>query len=94
MDETLIRLKDDLYWLYMAVDSDTNNVLHTKLHPTRNHYTAKDSMLGFIEKHDLDESLFLLMDSLPYTMPVAINPSDFGTKNMEIETPSNASSEN
>jgi len=64
VDETVIRLNDDLYWLYMAVDPDTNDVLHTKLQPTRNHYTAKDFMLELIEKHDLDESLFLV-DGLP-----------------------------
>ncbi|MCX2819937.1 IS6 family transposase [Haladaptatus sp. F3-133] len=64
VDETVIRLNDDLYWLYMAVDPDTNDVLHTKLQPTRNHYTAKDFTLELIEKHDLDESLFLV-DGLP-----------------------------
>ncbi len=64
VDETVIRLNDDLYWLYMAVDPDTNDVLHTKLQPTRNHYTAKDFMLELIEKHDLDESLFLVDGNL------------------------------
>ena len=48
----------------MAVDPDTKDGLHTKLQPTRNHYTAKDFMLELIEKHNLDESLFLL-DGLP-----------------------------
>ena len=64
VDETVIRLNDDSYWLYMAVDPDTNDVLHTKLQPTRNHYTAKEFMLELVEKHDLDESLFLV-DGLP-----------------------------
>jgi transposase-like protein len=64
VDETVIRLNDDLYWLYMAVDPDTNDVLHTKLQPTRNHYTAKEFMLELVEKHNLDESLFLV-DGLP-----------------------------
>jgi len=64
VDETMIRLNGDWYWLYMAVDPDTNDVLHTKLQPTRNHYTAKEFMLELIEKHDLDESLFLV-DGLP-----------------------------
>jgi len=64
VDETMIRLNGDWYWLYIAVDPDTNDVLHTKLHPTRNHYTAKEFMLELIEKHDIDESLFLV-DGLP-----------------------------
>ena len=64
VDETMILLNGDWYWLYMAVDPDTNDVLHTKLHPTRNHYTAKDFMLELVEKHDLDKSVFLV-DGLP-----------------------------
>ena len=64
VDETMIRLNGDRYWLYMAVNPDTNDVLHTKLQPTRNHYTAKEFILGLIKKHDLDESLFLV-DGLP-----------------------------
>ena len=64
VDETTIRLNGRWYWLYMAVDPDTNNILHTKLQPTRNHYTAKEFMNELIEKYDLDESLFLV-DGLP-----------------------------
>lgn len=64
VDETMIRLNGSWYWLYMAVDPDTNNILHTKLQPTRNHYTAKDFMNELIEKHNLDNSLFLV-DGLP-----------------------------
>ena len=58
----MIRLNGDWYWLYMTVDPDTNDVLHTKLQPTRNHYTARKFMLELIEKHNLDESLFLVDD--------------------------------
>ena len=60
VDETMIRFNGRWYWLYMAVDPDTNDILHTKLQPTRNHYTAKDFMSELIEKHDLDNSLFLV----------------------------------
>jgi putative transposase len=64
VDETMIRFNGRWYWLYAAVDPDTNDILHTKLQPTRNHYTAKEFMLELIEKHNLDESLFLV-DGLP-----------------------------
>jgi putative transposase len=64
VDETMIRLNGRWYWLYMAVDPDTNDVLHTKLQPTRNNHTAEKFMLELIEKHNLDESLFLV-DGLP-----------------------------
>src|SRR6056297_3169712 len=34
VDETVIQLNDEQYWLYAAVDPDTNELLHTKLEPT------------------------------------------------------------
>ena len=34
VDETVIRLNDEQYWLYDAVDPETNELLHTKLEPT------------------------------------------------------------
>jgi putative transposase len=60
VDETMIRLNGTWHWLYMAVDPDTNDVLHTKLQPTRNHYTAKAFFHELVEKHDIDDSLFLV----------------------------------
>jgi len=32
----VIRLNDELYWLYAAVDPETNELLHTSLEPTTN----------------------------------------------------------
>jgi len=64
VDETMIRHNGRWHWLYMAVDPDTNDILHTKLQPTRNHYTAKDFFRELVEKHDLADSLFLV-DGLP-----------------------------
>jgi len=64
VDETMIRLNGTWHWLYMAVDPDTNNILHSKLQPTRNNYTAKDFMLELVERRDLDESLFLVDGNL------------------------------
>ncbi len=34
VDETVIRLNDEQYWLYAAVDSETNELPHTTLEPT------------------------------------------------------------
>jgi len=36
VDEAVIRLNDELYWLYAAVDPETNELLHTSLEPTTN----------------------------------------------------------
>ena len=36
VDETVIQLDDEQYWLYAAVDTESNDILHTKLEPTKN----------------------------------------------------------
>ncbi len=35
VDETVIRLNNEQYWLYAAVDPETNELLHTELELTR-----------------------------------------------------------
>jgi hypothetical protein len=35
IDETVIQLNDERYWLYAAVDPDTNRLLHVRLYPTK-----------------------------------------------------------
>ena len=34
VDETVIRLDDEQYWLHAGVDPETNGLLHTQLEPT------------------------------------------------------------
>jgi len=41
VDETVIQLNDEQYWLYAAVDPDTNDLLHTQLEPTTNSVLAQ-----------------------------------------------------
>lgn len=41
VDETVIQLNDEQYWLYAAVDAETNELLHTTLEPTRNTMIAQ-----------------------------------------------------
>ena len=36
VDETVIRLNNEQYWLYAAVDPETNKLLHTTREPTTN----------------------------------------------------------
>ncbi|ELY77450.1 hypothetical protein C486_15139 [Natrinema gari JCM 14663] len=43
VDETVIRLGDEQYWLYAAVDTVSNELPHTKLEPTRNKAIASGS---------------------------------------------------
>ena len=60
VDETVIHLDNEQYWLYAAVDPDTNNLLHTKLEPTRTNAIAHTFFTELQEKHDVDDAVFLV----------------------------------
>jgi transposase-like protein len=55
VDETVIRLNDEQYWLYAAVDPETNELLHTKLEPTRTNVLAHAFFTELREKRDTDD---------------------------------------
>lgn len=65
VDETVIQLNDEQYWLYAAVDPATNRLLHARLYPTRT--TALSSMFlsELREKHHVDDAVFLV-DGAPW----------------------------
>ena len=56
----MIRLNDEQYWLYAAVDPETNKLLHTKLEPTTNKVIAHTFFAELSEKHDVDDAVFLI----------------------------------
>ena len=60
VDETVIRLNNEQYWLYAAVDSDTNELLHTALEPTTNEGIAHAFLAELREKHDVNDAAFLI----------------------------------
>ena len=60
VDETVIRLNDEKYWLYAAVDPETNELLYTKLEPTTNSVIAQTFFTELREKHDVDDAVFLI----------------------------------
>ena len=55
VDETVIRLNDEQYWLYAAVDPGTNELLHTTLEPTTNKDIAHAFFAELREKHDVSD---------------------------------------
>jgi putative transposase len=65
VDETVIRLNDEQYWLYAAVDPETNELLHTKLQPTRTNVLAHAFFTELREKHDVDDAVFLVDGATP-----------------------------
>jgi len=65
VDETVIQLNDEQFWLYAAVDPETNRLLHVKLVPTRNQAITEMFLAELREKHLVDDALFLV-DSGPW----------------------------
>ena len=60
VDETVIRLNDEQYWLYAAVDPETNELLQTALEPTTNKGIAHAFFTELREKHDVDDAVILI----------------------------------
>jgi transposase-like protein len=65
VDETVTRLNDERYWLYAAVDPDSNELLHTKLEPTRNNALAHGFFAELRERHHVEEATFLVDGAAP-----------------------------
>ena len=57
VDETVIQLNDEQYWLYAAVDPETNELLHTTLEPTTTKVLAHSFLTELSEKHDVSDVL-------------------------------------
>jgi len=60
VDETVVQLNDERYWLYAAVDTETNKLLYTKLRPTTTEVLAHSFLTEMDEKHDVDDAVFLV----------------------------------
>jgi len=60
VDETVIQLNDEQYWLYAAVDPETNELLYTRLEPTTNKTIAHAFFAELREKHNVDDAVFLI----------------------------------
>jgi len=60
VDETVIRLNDEQYLLYAAVDPETSKLLHTKLRPTTTKVPAHSFLTEISEKHDVDCAVCLV----------------------------------
>jgi transposase-like protein len=60
VDETVIRLNNEQYWLYAAVDPETNELLHTTLETTTNKVIAHTFFADLREKHNVDGAVFLI----------------------------------
>lgn len=56
----MIQLDDEQYWLYAAVDTESNKLLYTKLEKARNKIIASTFTWDPQEKHDVADAMFLI----------------------------------
>jgi len=77
VDETVIRLDDEQYWLYAAVNPETNDLLHTQLEPTRNSAIADQFFADLREKHDVDDAIILVDGAAPLQRACRKHDPDF-----------------
>ena len=60
VDQKVIRIYDQQYWLYAAVDPATNNILHSRLSPTYTIVIAEEFLAEVTEKYDVDDAVCLI----------------------------------
>ncbi|ACV46210.1 MULTISPECIES: IS6-like element ISHmu9 family transposase [Halomicrobium] len=65
VDETVIRIDDEQYWLYAAVDPDSNELLYTQLETTRTTAISHAFSAELREKHHVDDAVFLVDGATP-----------------------------
>jgi transposase-like protein len=64
VDETVIRVKNQRYWLFAAVDPGTNHLLHVRLFPIKNQALTEMFLIKLREKHLVDDAIFLFDGTL------------------------------
>ena len=55
IDQKAIRINNEQYWLYAAVDPATNRILHSRLFPTYTISIAREFLTELAEKHDVSD---------------------------------------
>ena len=89
--ETVIQLNDERYWLYAAVDPETNELLYISLEPTTNTVIAQTLLVETDEKPDISDAVFFIHGSHRYNLRVIERATVSDMKSMEIGMPSNVS---
>ena len=60
LDETVIRINGQQFWLYAAVDPETNEFLHLRLFTTTTTALTQKFLRELQEKHDVEDAVFLV----------------------------------
>ena len=65
LDETVVKVNGERFWLIAAVDPDTNIILHVGLYASRNTAITKVFLRELQDKHAIDDAEFLV-DGAPW----------------------------
>ena len=65
LDETVVKVNGERFWLIAAVDPDTNIILHLSLYPSRNTAITKLFLRALQDKHAMDDTESLV-DGAPW----------------------------
>ncbi|QLH83033.1 IS6 family transposase [Halosimplex pelagicum] len=60
LDETVIRINDQQFWLYAAADPATNELLHVRLFSTTTTALTEIFLRELRQKHDVETAVFLV----------------------------------
>ena len=60
VDETVIRINDQQYWLYAAADPETNELLHLRLFTATTTALTEIFLRELRQKHDVEDATFLV----------------------------------
>jgi len=60
LDETVIRINDEQFWLYAAADPETNDLLHVRLFSTTTTALTEIFLRELRQKHDVENAVFLV----------------------------------
>ena len=65
LDETVVKIDGEQYWLFAAVDPETNVILHVGLYSARTTVATQLFLHELQEKHDIDDAEFFV-DGAPW----------------------------
>ena len=60
IDETVIRINDQQFWLYAAADPETNDLLHLRLFSTTTTALTEIFLRELRQKHEVESAVFLV----------------------------------
>jgi putative transposase len=64
LDETVVRINDEQFWLYAAADPETNELLHIRLFSTTTTALTEVFLHELRQKHDVETGEFLVDDAI------------------------------